>query len=458
MGKVESSGRVVTLKIVYVGAAGVGKTTNLERVKSRTSDERPGELVAQDDEGDRTLMLEWMPVKAGKGFGYDLRLQIFAIPGVAKNESTKKKLLRDADGIVFVLDSDPAKLGANRTAWGELSDHLSALGLARERVPLVIQLNKRDLPNAMNGDDLRARLGMGGYPVVEAVAKGTAGVGPTLLDVTRRALRTLSDPECSDGEPLSVVEISRLESSVLPDAFTACGLLPRRVVRTTPGPIAAEEIAVFKVDRRHDSPTVPKELPPKESTPSQRLQAALRTATPHSPMQPRTASQEAMLQKGSTPVPQRSPVQSSHAPAREHVTAPERPAVLQNPQSADRIPDPDRPTSRPPGSVSSGSLAAAMAPLRSPPPASPPAHASEERELAQAQDPARLRDMVVESEARVMAKLAQVEDQIAELRGLLLNVADQVRRVSTVPPVSEQRVVHLVRDALDQLELKPKAK
>jgi signal recognition particle receptor subunit beta len=425
MGKVNAAANVVTLKIVYFGAGGVGKTTNLERLQTRASEVRPGELVVKDDGGDRTLMFEWTPVTAGKVASYDVRIEVHAIAGKAKNESTKRKLLRDADGIVFVLDSSPAQLGENRTAWGELSDHLSSLGLARERVPLVIQLNKRDMPNAMNGDDLRARLGMGGFPVVEAVAKGGAGVGPTLLDITRRALRRMSDPAYTNGEPMSAVEISRLDATALPDAFTACGLLPRRASRPMQGVGAAEEISVTAVSRRYDSPSPPKALPPRDSVvratpqkemPTQKLQAATLIATlsremANQPPAP-TAKQSAEMA---------TPVATAGPPRRE--------------SAATKAIDSERPTS--------------------PPPSAHPA--SQERELG-GDDPERIRDLVVESEARVMARLAQIEDQIAELRGLVTHVAEQLRRVSTAPPVSEQRVVHLVKDAIGALEQQLKAK
>ena len=201
-------------------------------------------------------MFDWTPVRAGHGSAYDVRLQVYAVPGRPKQESTKRRLLRDADGIVFVLDSGPDKLSENRAAWTELSDHLAALGLPRDRIPLVIQLNKRDLPNAMNGDDLRGRLGMSGLPVVEAAAKGSAGVGATLLDIARRAVRTLSDPaRTGGGEPLSPGEISRIESTALPEAFAASGLLVRRA-RNTPVGVAAEEVGAASSHRSHDSPRV----------------------------------------------------------------------------------------------------------------------------------------------------------------------------------------------------------
>jgi len=415
MGKVSSSARIVSLKLVYYGASGVGKSTNLEKLRSRTADGRSGELITLDHEGDPTLMFDWTPVRAGHGSSFDVRLQVYTLPGRPRQESTKRRLLRDADGIVFVLDSGPDKLAENRTAWAELGEHLAALGTSREKIPLVIQLNKRDLPNAMHSDDLRARLGMTGFPIAEAVAKGSAGVGMTLLDITKRALRSLADSDHS--EALDSTEISRLDNVALPEAFAACGLLPKR---GRSAPVAAEEVQVFAVHRNHDSPPPPKEATkgetpkgemPKGEMPTQRLQAAKLVAA----MSREQANAPASTRGGGG----------------AGVTKPVgRPAIV---------------IETPPGAFSPPSprLTTADRKTVSPPPTATTNDEAEEK----------LRHMVAESEARVMRKLAQVEEHITDLRALLTNVAEQVRRVSTAPPESEQRVIRLVRDALGQMEL-----
>ncbi len=504
MGKVSDSARIVSLKIVYFGAAGVGKTTNLESLRARTSTEaRPTELISLDHDGDRTLMFDWTPIRAGHGAAYDVRLQVYAVPGKPTQDSTKRRLLRDADGIVFILDSGPDKLGENRTAWAELSEHLQALGLSRDRVPLVIQLNKRDLPHAMHGDDLRARLGMGGFPIVEAVAKGAAGVGATLLDITRRAVRTLSDvTRTGGGEPLSAPEISRIESTALPEAFGACGLLPRRV-KHTPGPVAAEEFAASSSHRSHDSPRPEKRgSDPSPSKPR---------SEPRSEPRVDPISQPRVIEKGGDTAAASS-ARKGTGPA-EHATQRLMPAALLTLPHTDSTPNftpapraerHDRPLLTPlsPGGsreavpeeaiglplvgghaagLNSAALAQpALQPTLQPTGLVDPPKEGSDIRMVQRKDgdkatvtPPKVRvedlreetaeaeamsKIVRESEARVMARLAQVEEQIADLRGLLLQVSEQVRRVSTTPPESEARLTKLVRDALGQVELTLKVK
>ena len=507
MGKVSDSARIVSLKIVYFGAAGVGKTTNLQSLRARTSTEaRPTEVISLDHDGDRTLMFDWTPIRAGHGAAYDVRLQVYAVPGKPKHESTKRRLLRDADGIVFILDSGPDKLGENRTAWAELSEHLQALGLSRDRVPLVIQLNKRDLSNAMHGDDLRARLGMGGFPIVEAVSKGAAGVGPTLLDITRRALRTLGDvSRTGGGEPLSVAEISRIESTALPEAFGACGLLPRRA-KHTPGPVAAEEFAAQSSHRSHDSPRAEKRgSDPSPSKPrseprviedlaerkrtgphehaTQRLMPAAVVSLPRmdsagnfTPAPRAERHDRPLLTPLLTPL---SPGGMREAVPAEAIGLPlvgahtaigldtSAAAVMQIALQATLQPErlahhpgrdglhPDEAARIPPKEGSDIRLVDHRKDVdRST--VTPPKVSVEDREdTAEAKEMAKF---VRESEARVMARLAQVEEQIADLRGLLLQVSEQVRRVSSAPPESEARVTKIVRDALGQVELTLKVK
>jgi signal recognition particle receptor subunit beta len=489
MGKVSDSARLVSLKIVYFGAAGVGKTTNLERLRSKTSTEaHPSDLISLDHEGDRTLMFDWTPLRAGHGAAYDVRLQVYAVPGKPKQESTKRRLLRDADGIVFILDSGPDKLGENRTAWQELSEHLQALGLNRDRVPLVIQLNKRDLPHAMQGDDLRARLGMGGYPIVEAVAKGAAGVGATLLDITRRAIRTLSDvSRTGGGEPLSLAEISRIESTGLPEAFSACGLLPRRV-KHTPGPVAAEEFGASSSHRSHDSPRAASGSDAAPSKPRSEPRPIDREAGKKATGPAEHATQRLMpaaLLKlphidsatNFTPAPRAErhdrPLLTPLSPGGSRAAVPEEAVGLPlvgahtaagldagNTALADQQSQPTLQPSglvEPPKDGSDIRRVGRAAPDKST--VTPPrVKVTDLRDTDETPEAEEMAKTVRESEARVMARLAQVEEQIADLRGLLLQVSEQVRRVSTAPPESEARLTKLVRDALGQVELTMKVK
>ncbi|HOU14724.1 MAG TPA: ADP-ribosylation factor-like protein [Anaerolineae bacterium] len=180
--------RELNLKIVYYGPALSGKTTNLEQIHARTNPQRRGELVSLKTQGDRTLFFDFLQLELGKIGGLTPKIHLYTVPGQTYYEATRKLVLKDADGVVFVADSAPAQLAANVHSWQNLKAHLVSYGVQYESFPLVVQFNKQDLPNALPPATLRNVLRLNGSPVVSAVAVQNQGVSDTLKAILNQVL------------------------------------------------------------------------------------------------------------------------------------------------------------------------------------------------------------------------------------------------------------------------------
>ncbi len=175
--------RELNLKIVYYGPPMSGKTTNLVVIHRRTDPTRRGELISLNTTDDRTLYFDFLRLDLNKIGGLTPRIHLYTVPGQPTYEASRRLVLRGADGIVFVADSAQEKVDANLTSWLNMVGHLEALALPFEGMPLVVQLNKQDLPNAVPPDQLRRLLGVNGYPTFEAVAIRGVGVFDTLKSI-----------------------------------------------------------------------------------------------------------------------------------------------------------------------------------------------------------------------------------------------------------------------------------
>jgi hypothetical protein len=179
-------------KIVYYGPGLCGKTTNLHHIYAKTSPQSRGEMVSLETETDRTLFFDLLPIDVGVIGGFKTRLQLYTIPGQVFYNTTRKLVLKGVDGIVFVADSQIPALDGNIDSFKNLRENLSEIGLSLDDIPLVLQLNKRDLPNIVSVDALLDALDpQRKYEVVEAVAATGAGVFETLKLISKLTLRTL---------------------------------------------------------------------------------------------------------------------------------------------------------------------------------------------------------------------------------------------------------------------------
>ena len=179
-------------KIVYYGPGLCGKTTNLHHIYAKTSPQSRGEMVSLETETDRTLFFDLLPIDVGVIGGFKTRLQLYTIPGQVFYNTTRKLVLKGVDGIVFVADSQQAALDANVGSFKNLRENLAEIGLSLDDIPLVLQLNKRDLPNVATVETLLDMLDRDrNYEFVEAIAASGTGVFETLKVISKLTLRTL---------------------------------------------------------------------------------------------------------------------------------------------------------------------------------------------------------------------------------------------------------------------------
>jgi signal recognition particle receptor subunit beta len=174
------SAREIMAKIVYYGPGLCGKTTNLEQIHDRVAPATRGKLISLATEKERTLFFDFMPVSAGKIRGYDLKFQLYTVPGQVYYNASRKMVLQNADGIVFVADSHPDRLDANIESLQNLYQNLASLGIDLDTMPFVFQYNKRDTPGALPTDVLQQALNYEDLPAIEAVARNGEGVFETL--------------------------------------------------------------------------------------------------------------------------------------------------------------------------------------------------------------------------------------------------------------------------------------
>src|SRR5215510_958227 len=184
--------REVNCKIVYYGPGMSGKTTNLEIVHKKAPEANKGELTSIATEGDRTLFFDFMPLDLGTIAGMRTRFQLYTVPGQVYYNSTRKLVLQGVDGVVFVADSDPAKLNENLESLANLEENLREYGKDLRTLPHVFQWNKRDLPGALPVAELTAQINKYNAPGYEAVARTGEGVFPTLKALAALVLESLN--------------------------------------------------------------------------------------------------------------------------------------------------------------------------------------------------------------------------------------------------------------------------
>ncbi len=178
----EQSKRLV-LKLVYYGPALCGKTTNLLTLHDQLSLDGRGELMLLDTAEDRTIYFDLLPFFYVAPSGMKIKLKVYTVPGQVRHDATRKAVLQRADGVVFVADSLASQMSVNFESFDNLEKNLSMVGLSIERLPLVVQFNKRDLPDIVAEDEVRRTWGPTGLPVFMASALKGWGVLETFQEV-----------------------------------------------------------------------------------------------------------------------------------------------------------------------------------------------------------------------------------------------------------------------------------
>jgi mutual gliding-motility protein MglA len=182
---VSYSGKEINAKLVYYGAGLSGKTTNLEAIYEAVPDTSRGKMVSMKTQSDRTLFFDLLPLDLGEIMGFKTRFLLYTVPGQVFYNATRKLVLKGADAIVFVADSEVGKMEENKESLANLKTNLAEYGLSLDETPWVIQYNKRDLPNVYSVEELDAELNEGGkVPSFEAVAPSGKGVFETFRGVS----------------------------------------------------------------------------------------------------------------------------------------------------------------------------------------------------------------------------------------------------------------------------------
>jgi signal recognition particle receptor subunit beta len=179
----------VNARIVYWGVEGAGKRTNLRLIYAKLRPDHRGELRELPTRLDPTVTYTMLPIELGEVGGVRTRIQVVAAPSGREQVPTRKQLLDRVDGVVFVADARREKLGENLASFEELRTALAAYGRTPERVPLVIQYNKRDLSDPFALEELHRKLGLRGVAAFEAVAKDGNAVLQTLTTISKRVIR-----------------------------------------------------------------------------------------------------------------------------------------------------------------------------------------------------------------------------------------------------------------------------
>ncbi|MEK6606888.1 MAG: GTPase domain-containing protein [Myxococcota bacterium] len=191
MSFINYSAREINCKIVYYGPGLGGKTTNLQYIYARTSPEAKGKMISLATETERTLFFDFLPLSLGEIRGFRTRFHLYTVPGQVFYDASRKLILKGVDGVVFVGDSQILRMEANNESMDNLKSNLQEQGYSYEKVPLIVQYNKRDLPNVAPVEELRSLLNPRGVPDFEGVATTGFGVFETLKAIAKLVLTEL---------------------------------------------------------------------------------------------------------------------------------------------------------------------------------------------------------------------------------------------------------------------------
>ena len=191
MSFINYSSREINCKIVYYGPGLCGKTTNLQYIYNKTSPDAKGKMISLATETERTLFFDFLPLSLGEIRGFRTRFHLYTVPGQVFYDASRKLILKGVDGVVFVGDSQIERMEANIESLDNLRQNLAEQGYDLDKLPYVVQLNKRDLVNSAPLEELTEVLNPTGVPQFEAVATKGTGVFDTLKAVAKQVLTEL---------------------------------------------------------------------------------------------------------------------------------------------------------------------------------------------------------------------------------------------------------------------------
>jgi len=191
MSFINYSSREINCKIVYYGPGLCGKTTNLQHIYAKTNPTVKGKMISLATETERTLFFDFLPLALGEIRGFKTRFHLYTVPGQVFYDASRKLILKGVDGVVYVADSQIERMEANVESIDNLKINLAEQGYELDKLPYVVQYNKRDLPNAAPLEEMQRLLNPYGVPEFEACATTGQGVFETLKAVAKGVLSDL---------------------------------------------------------------------------------------------------------------------------------------------------------------------------------------------------------------------------------------------------------------------------
>ena len=232
---VSYSGKEINAKLVYYGAGLSGKTTNLEAIYEAVPDTSRGKMVSMKTQSDRTLFFDLLPLDLGEIMGFKTRFLLYTVPGQVFYNATRKLVLKGADALVFVADSEVGKMEENKESLANLRTNLAEYNINLDSVPWVLQYNKRDLPNVYTLEELNAELNPGKVPFFESVAREGKGVFETFRGISHLLMEKVTK-DLRRAPTATQNRHSQQESGALPAAEDI--LASREQVRASAPPVS----------------------------------------------------------------------------------------------------------------------------------------------------------------------------------------------------------------------------
>ena len=191
MSFINYSSREINCKLVYYGPGLCGKTTNLQYIYNKTREDAKGKMISLATETERTLFFDFLPLSLGEIRGFRTRFHLYTVPGQVFYDASRKLILKGVDGVCFVADSQMERMEANIESLENLRENLAEQGYDLDKLPYVIQYNKRDVPSAVPVEELSEMLNPTRVPEFEAVAVSGGGVFDTLKALAKQVLQEL---------------------------------------------------------------------------------------------------------------------------------------------------------------------------------------------------------------------------------------------------------------------------
>jgi CheY-like chemotaxis protein/signal recognition particle receptor subunit beta len=409
----------VTAKLVYYGPGLCGKTTNLQWVHENVIFKSKGKMLSLATEADRTLFFDFLPVELGTIRGHRTRVQIYTVPGQVFYDATRKMVLKGADAVVFVADSQEAMLDANAESLESLRRNLIANDLD-PNLPMVIQYNKRDLPTALPGSALNARLNTRNVPYFEAVAVKGVGVEETLKGITKLLFTALSDFYGTEAAPKAPVPEGK---AAPPRAEPAAPRPTPAPAKPAPPPAAAAPPVA--------APAPPPAKPVAAAKPASSAPVAPTRPAPALPAAPRAAPTAPAAGKPAPAAPPAAAPAPKPAPEVVDLEVPDLEAAMANFEEPKPKPAPPRPAAAP---APQAAAPAPVPPVAAPPPPKAPPVAAPAVVAEPPGPPRRRSDDTPAASAASVSSPAAASVAVAEPAGL------KRRRADDAPPPNGEGV------------------